>query len=220
MLKFGGTSVGTPESILRVKAIVEAAPQPIIVVVSALSGVTDALIALAECARQGSDAYRQSLAELRQRHHRMAESVIEPAKCAAVTKQMDALIDELASIVYGVSLIQDLPAKTADAIVAYGERLSSLICAHLFQGAVHYDSRTFIKTMRKNDKHVVDFDSTTPLVRQTFANCQQTAVLGGFIASDRDSGATTNLGRGGSDYTAAIVAAAMPLKFGPMWTVS
>ena len=95
MLKFGGTSVGTPESILRVKAIVEAAPQPIIVVVSALSGVTDALIALAECARQGSDAYRQSLDELRQRHHRMAESVIEPAKCAAVTKQMDALIDEL-----------------------------------------------------------------------------------------------------------------------------
>ena len=218
MLKFGGTSVGTPESILRVKAIVEAAPQPIIVVVSALSGVTDALIALAECARQGSDAYRQSLAELRQRHHRMAESVIEPAKCAAVTKQMDALIDELASIVYGVSLIQDLPAKTADAIVAYGERLSSLICAHLFQGAVHYDSRTFIKTMRKNDKHVVDFDSTTPLVRQTFANCQQTAVLGGFIASDRDSGATTNLGRGGSDYTAAIVAAALDADALEIWT--
>ena len=218
MLKFGGTSVGMPESILRVKAIVEAAPQPIIVVVSALSGVTDALIALAECARQGSDAYRQSLAELRQRHHRMAECVIEPAKCAAVTKQMDALIDELASIVYGVSLIQDLPAKTADAIVAYGERLSSLICAHLFQGAVHYDSRTFIKTMRKNDKHVVDFDSTTPLVRQTFANCQQTAVLGGFIASDRDSGATTNLGRGGSDYTAAIVAAALDADALEIWT--
>ena len=218
MLKFGGTSVGTPDSILRVKAIVEAAPQPIIVVVSALGGVTDALIALSESARQGGDAYRQGLAELRQRHHRMVESVIAPTACAALTKQIDALVDELASILYGVSLIQDLPAKTADAIVAYGERLSSLICAHLFHGAVHYDSRSFIKTVRKDDKHVVDFDSTTPLVRQTFADCQQTAVLGGFIASDRDSGATTNLGRGGSDYTAAIVAAALDAEALEIWT--
>ena len=218
VLKFGGSSVGTPESILRVKAIVDAAPRPIIVVVSALGGVTDALIALSESARQGGEAFRQGLDELRLRHHRMIESVIAPSERADVAQQMDALIDELASILYGVSLIQDLPAKTADAIVAYGERLSSLLCAHLFEGAVHYDSRSFIKTMRKDDKHVVDFDSTTPLVRQTFTDLSHTAVLGGFIASDRDSGATTNLGRGGSDYTAAIVAAALDAEALEIWT--
>lgn len=218
VLKFGGSSVGTPDSILRVKAIVEAARRPVIVVVSALGGVTDALIGLSETARRGGISYREAMDALRERHHRMVEEVIPQEDRVQLLGQIDKLLDELASILYGVSLIQDLPAKTADAIVTYGERLSSLICASLINGARHYDSRTFIKTRRKDDKHVVDFDATNSLVRQTFDDPGHIAVVGGFIASDGESGAATHLGRGGSDYTAAIIAAALDAEALEIWT--
>lgn len=218
VLKFGGSSVGTPDSILRVKTIVEAARRPLIVVVSALGGVTDALIGLSETARQGGSAYREGLDALRERHHNMIDAVIPQEKRAPLLAEIDLLLDELASILYGVSLIQDLPAKTADAIVTYGERLSSVICATLIDDARHYDSRTFIKTRRKDKKHVVDFDETNAFVCQTFVDLDRIAVVGGFIASDCESGAATHLGRGGSDYTAAIIAAALDAEALEIWT--
>lgn len=218
VLKFGGSSVGTPQSIRCVKDIVENCQYPIIVVVSALGGVTDQLIALSYEASRGGDAYRQGVEALRQRHHDMIAEVIAPALQAEVKQKIDGLVDDLDSILYGVSLIQDLTAKTADAIVAYGERLSSTICASLFSNALLLDSRDFVKTNKSGEKHLVDFDSTNRLIVETFAQIKQTVVVGGFISSDLASGATTNLGRGGSDYTAAILAAALDAEALEIWT--
>lgn len=218
VLKFGGTSVGTAASISNVKEIVERAGTPVIVVVSALGGVTDQLIALSRKAAAGDASYRQDVEALADRHHKMVADVIAASRQAELLCRIDALLEELRSILHGVCLIQDLTRKTEDAIVAYGERLSSLICAELIGGARHYDSRRFIKTLRLGGKHVVDFDATNSLVRETFAACRETAVVGGFISSDLETGVTTNLGRGGSDYTAAILAAALDAEALEIWT--
>lgn len=218
VLKFGGSSVGTAESIRNVKHIVEATPQPVIVVVSALGGVTDQLIAISRQAAKGDVAYTEAVGALQQRHHKLVDDVIADERQAPLLRTLDALFAELKSILHGVFLIQELTEKTADAIVAYGERLSSQICTALFAVARHYDSRTFIKTTRQGQKHVVDFDTTNRLVREAFAERCPVAVMGGFISSDVSSGVTTNLGRGGSDYTASIVAAALHAEALEIWT--
>lgn len=218
VLKFGGSSVGTSASISNVKSIVESTAQPVIVVVSALGGVTDRLIDVSKRAAAGDETYRNTVDELRMRHHAMISDVITADKQAALTAAIEALFDELRSILHGVSLIHELTPKTADAIVAYGERLSSLICASLINGAGHVDSRTFIKTTRHGDKHFVDFELTNRLIRETFSVERPVVVVGGFIAGDAESGVTTNLGRGGSDYTASIIAAALHAEALEIWT--
>ena len=122
------------------------------------------------------------------------------------------------SIYFGVYLIHDLSKKTQDAIVSYGERLSSNIVATLVQGAKWYDSREFIKTMRKNHKNTLDSELTNRLVRRTFSDLQRISLVPGFISKDRDTDEITNLGRGGSDYTAAIIAAALDADILEIWT--
>ncbi len=218
VLKFGGSSVRTAENISKVRDVVSRAERPVIVVVSALGGVTDGLIALSDQAARGDASYRQTLAILAGLHHRLIDDVIEEERRPALHETIDGLLEELRSILHGVFLIQDLTRKTADAIVAYGERLSSLICAALFDGASHYDARKFIKTIQQNGKHVVDFEETNRLVRETFSKGCHLAVTGGFIATDLKTGVTTNLGRGGSDYTASILAAALDAEALEIWT--
>ena len=218
VLKFGGTSVGTTTAIRNVKHIVENTPQPVVVVVSALGGVTDQLIRLTQVAAKGDTSYMAEFDALTERHHQMVADVIVAEKQALLISQLDALLSELRSILHGVCLIQDLTPKTADAIVAYGERLSSLIVANLIEGAQHIDSRRLVKTELRNGKHLVDFDLTNKLVVENLGGCTSVVVIGGFIASDRTSGITTNLGRGGSDYTAAIVAAALQAEALEIWT--
>ena len=218
VLKFGGSSVGTAKSIESVRNIVKGTARPVIVVVSALGGVTDRLIAMSHQAAQGDTGWQAEAEALAQRHDRLVSDVIAPERQEALRGQLAGLFGELRSILHGVSLIQELTQKTADGIVAYGERLSSLICAALWPDACHYDARSFIKTTQQGARHVVDFDTTNRLVRDTFAHVTGVAVAGGFIATDRDSGVTTNLGRGGSDYTAAIVAAALKAEALEIWT--
>lgn len=218
VLKFGGSSVGTPESIRNVKHIVERADDCVIVVVSALGGVTDQLIALSRQAATGDAGYYAEVDRLQRRHHDMVAAVIPTDRRTALLSDVDALCDELRSILHGVYLIQDLTPKTADAIVAYGERLSSRLVAALIDGARHCDSRRFIKTYRQADKHLVDFEQTNRLVREAFAERQPVSVCGGFIATDGETGVTTNLGRGGSDYTASIIAAALKADVLEIWT--
>lgn len=217
VLKFGGSSVGTAQSLSNVKHIVETAGTPVVVVVSALGGVTDQLIRLGRMADGGED-YADTLDALAARHRAMIADVVPAPQQPAVTTEVERLLDELRSILHGVRLIQDLTPKTADAIVAYGERLSSLICAAAIEGARHRDARSFIRTVRQADRHVVDFDSTNRLVREAFAASCDVTVTGGFIAADAATGVTTNLGRGGSDYTAAILAAALHAEALEIWT--
>ena len=221
VLKFGGTSVGSVESILSLKAIVEkeAQEQPIIVVVSALGGITDKLIATSVLAQKGDETWKDEFQAMVERHHKMIDTIItDPRKREQLFNIVDSLFEQLRSIYFGVYLIHDLSKKTQDAIVSYGERLSSNIVATLVQGAKWYDSREFIKTVRKNHKNTLDSELTNRLVRRTFSDLQRISLVPGFISKDRDTDEITNLGRGGSDYTAAIIAAALDADILEIWT--
>ena len=219
VLKFGGTSVGSVESILSLKNIVEHQSQDVIVVVSALGGITDKLIATSKLAVKGDEAYRGEFEAMVERHHTMIATIItDEEKRTKLLATVDSLFDQLRSIYYGVFLIRDISPKTSAAIVSYGERLSSNIVATLIEGAEWKDSRSFIKTELKHGKHVLDSELTNRLVREAFCELPAITVVPGFISSDKYSGEVTNLGRGGSDYTASIIAAALDAETLEIWT--
>ena len=218
VMKFGGTSVGSVESILRVKRIVEAQQEPVIVVVSALGGITDKLIQTSRMAAAGDAAYENEFREIVSRHVEMVKRVFAEFDAQmTVQRQVGELLNELKDIFQGIYLIKDLSQKTSDTIVSYGERLSSSIAAQL-TGAQWFDSRQFIKTEKKYSKHVLDTDLTNQLVRETFRDLPRLSLVPGFIATDKTTGEVTNLGRGGSDYTAAIIAAALDADSLEIWT--
>ena len=219
VLKFGGTSVGSVESILSVKKIVEAEKEPVVVVVSALGGITDKLIKTSKLALAGDLSYQSEFDEIAVRHHQMIEAVIPSGENKErLLETIDALLDELKSIYQGVYLIRDLSPKTSAAIVSYGERLSSNIVAVLIDGAKWFDSRTFIKTEIKSGRQLLASDLTHELVKQAFVDLPKVSLVPGFISTDADSGEVTNLGRGGSDYTASIIAASLDASFLEIWT--
>ena len=229
VLKFGGTSVGSVESILSVKRIVEAQTAHVIVVVSALGGITDKLIRTSQLAVEGDVSYLKAYQEMVERHEQMIEAVIpEGSKREELLTTVHGLLEELRSIYQGVYLIRDLSPKTQAAIVSYGERMSSPIVAAMIEGSKWFDSRTFIKTERKANKNILSTELTNHLVRQTFADYLSlgnapaaqpgVSVVGGFISTDVESGEVTNLGRGGSDYTASIIAAALDAESLEIWT--
>lgn len=147
VMKFGGTSVGSVNSILSVKQIVEAVEEPVIVVVSALGGITDKLINTSQMAANGDSAYEKEYREIVNRHIEMVYTVIPAGNERTVLlDKVNELLSELKDIFQGIYLIKDLSSKTSATIVSYGERLSSIIVASLIKGAVWYDSRNFIKT--------------------------------------------------------------------------
>ena len=217
VLKFGGTSVGTPEAVLQVKQIVDRLDAPAVVVVSALGGVTDRLITLSAKAVDPTADYLPMLDELHARHDQMVRSVLPPDRREESLQGVSNCFDELSRILQGVHLIGELTPKTSDAIVAYGERLSSSIVAALLN-ARHIDSRCLIRTHPEGGKHRVDFETTHAAIAAADLSSSPLTVMGGFIASDVESGRTTNLGRGGSDYTAAILAAALGADVLEIWT--
>ena len=220
-MKFGGTSVGSVKSILSLKKIVEteARTQPVIVVVSALDGITDELISTSQMALKGDERWKDEYDAMVARHHQMIDTIITDSKKRVdLFNKVDALFEQLRSIYYGVFLIHDLSGKTLDAIVSYGERLSSNIVAALIKNGVRMNSRDFIRTEKKMGKHTLDAELTNQLVGEAFRELPQVSVVPGFIARDRDTHETTNLGRGGSDYTAAIIAAALNAEILEIWT--
>ena len=223
VMKFGGTSVGSVKSILSLKNIVEteARTQPVIVVVSALDGITDKLIATSQMAKQGDEHYREEFDAMVKRHHQMIDTIItDDKKRVDLFNNVDQLFDQLKSIYYGVYLIHDLSKKTEDTIVSYGERLSSNIVAALIKNGVRMNSRDFIRTEKKLGKHVLATEETKRLVKDAFKDMNEKSVyvVPGFIARDLDSHETTNLGRGGSDYTASIIAATLDAEVLEIWT--
>lgn len=218
-MKFGGTSVGSVNSILNVKKIVEAEQEPVIVVVSALGGITDKLIATSQMAASGDSGYEVALAEIKKRHIDMIETLIpDGGQKENLLLIANQLLTELGGIYQGLYLIRDLSAKTLAAIVSYGERISSRIVTTLIDGAEWFDSRNFIKTEQKQGKHILDSELTNRLVCETFARLPKVALVPGFISTDKNTGEVTNLGRGGSDYTAAIIAAALEADCLEIWT--
>jgi len=228
VLKFGGTSVGSVKSILSLKKIVEteARKQPVIVVVSALNGITDKLIATSQLAKNGDEHYREEFDAMVSRHHQMIDTIVtDPKKRIDLFNNVDQLFEQLRSIYYGVYLIHDLSEKTQDAIISYGERLSSHIVAAIIKNGARMNARDFIRTENKQGKHVLDTELTHQLIKEAFeplfhprTPVTPVYVVPGFIARDRDTHETTNLGRGGSDLTAATIAAALDAEVLEIWT--
>ena len=203
------------ESILSVKRIVERQTEPVIVVVSALGGITDKLIKTSQMAVEGDALYQMSFEEIKTRHEEMITAIIPAGeRRAGLMQAVGELLEELRSIYQGVYLSPKIQA----AIVSYGERISSQIVAALVDGAVWFDSRKFIKTEFKAGKHRLVKELTNKLVRETWQSIPKVSLVGGFISTDVDSGEVTNLGRGGSDYTASIIAAALDASVLEIWT--
>ena len=220
VLKFGGTSVGSVAGIRNLREIALGCDKPVVVVVSALGGVTDMLISTAVTAAAGDEAFREGMARITLRHHDIIDEVITD-RPDTLKVQVDTLLDELASIYHGLFLIRDLSPKTQALIVSYGERLSSLIVNRLVEGSVLHDSRNFIKTEDKHHRTLLATDLTDDLVRAEFSGPDYEGhihIVPGFISTDAATGEITNLGRGGSDYTAAIIAAALDADVLEIWT--
>ena len=225
VLKFGGTSVGSVESILHLKKIVEACDEPVVVVVSALGGITDKLINTSKLAVAGDSSYLTSYQEMVERHHQMIDAIImDEKKKTEITATVDELLGHLKSIYQGIYLIGDLSEKTGNAIVSYGERLSSNIVATLIDGAKWYNSLDFIKTKKKQGRNLYSGSISEQLILEAFKGFKdgtadhKVCLVPGFISADSQTGEVTNLGRGGSDYTAAILAATLDAKVLEIWT--
>ncbi|MDE6395405.1 MAG: aspartate kinase, partial [Duncaniella sp.] len=180
----------------------------------------DMLISTAVTAAAGDEAFREGMARITLRHHDIIDEVITDHPDTLKT-QVDSLLDELASIYHGLFLIRDLSPKTQALIVSYGERLSSLIVNRLVSGSVLHDSRRFIKTESKHHRTLLATELTDELVRAEFSGPDYEGhihIVPGFISTDAATGEVTNLGRGGSDYTASIIAAALDAEVLEIWT--
>lgn len=219
VLKFGGTSVGTPESLRHVRAIIEGQTEPCVVVVSALGGLTDKLIATAEAAASGSASYEDSYEAIRERHHKVCTAMVPESKFDGVWDKVSCLLDELGSVFKAIFLLRELTERSKDLVVSYGERMSSVIVASMFSNASLADSLEFIRTRKHFGKNVLDQETTANLIKSTFDKLQHvpTIIAPGFISRD-EQGRITNLGRGGSDYTAAILAAELNAEVLEIWT--
>lgn len=224
VLKFGGTSVGSIASIKNVKQIVEERKEPVIVVVSALGGITDHLISTANKAAAGDESYREEFEFIVQRHMDVVSGLLDGEDLSAIKIFLTTTLQELKNIYDGIFLIRELSSRTLCTVVSYGERISSRIIATVIDEAQFIDSRDIIKTKKVFDKNVCDFEQTNPLIKERLSvphaslNAPHCTVMGGFISRDGQTGEVTNLGRGGSDYTAAIVAAALDADMLEIWT--
>ena len=226
VLKFGGSSVGTPDAITKVIAIVKQREQakPAILVVSAMSGVTDQLILLAQSASQGNEAYKTIIQNLEQKHLDAVRALLPIQQQSGTLSIVKQLINEIESNCEGLFMLRELTMRMQDRLISYGEILSSKIIAAAFEAEgvdqVWLDSRELIKTNSKYFNAVVDRSLTNQTIQAYFASSSNEHALyiaPGFIASDAE-GNTTTLGRGGSDYTGAIYAAALKASVLEIWT--
>lgn len=219
VLKFGGTSVGTPESLQYVQAIVNSQTEPCIVVVSALGGLTDKLIATAEAAAAGDASYEERHQEIYDRHKKVCSSVTPKSRLSSVWNKVSFLLDELSAVFKAIYLLRELTEHSKDLVVSYGERMSSIIVTSMFDNASLANSLEFIRTHKHFGKNVLDQDASTKLIKETFNKLRNTRIttVPGFISRDQ-SERITNLGRGGSDYTAAILAAELNADVLEIWT--
>lgn len=219
VLKFGGTSVGSVDSIRQIQHIISQQTDDCIVVVSALGGITDQLLKAARLALQSDDTYMEVYQQIRQRHLDMVNTLIDNATVRQMLlHELEGILDELRSILFGVHLVCDLSEKTEAAIVSYGERMSSRIITAALPGAVRKNSLQFIRTEHKQGQILLNTDLTERLIHEAFSPMPHLSVCPGFISKDSKTEEITNLGRGGSDYTASILAATLNAEVLEIWT--
>ena len=219
VLKFGGTSVGSVDSIRQIQHIISQQTDDCIVVVSALGGITDQLLKAARLALQSDDTYMEAYQQIRQRHLDMVNTLIDNATVRQMLlHELEGILDELRSILFGVHLVCDLSEKTEAAIVSYGERMSSRIVTAALPGAVRKNSLQFIRTEHKQGQILLNNELTEQLIHEAFSPMPHLSVCPGFISKDSKTEEITNLGRGGSDYTASILAATLNAEVLEIWT--
>ncbi|MCK5136240.1 MAG: bifunctional aspartate kinase/homoserine dehydrogenase I [Bacteroidales bacterium] len=217
VLKFGGTSVGNTENIRIVKKILEDQDQVCAVVVSAFGGVTDQIIRTATMASERNPAFKDELTTIRNRHIDAVNELMEGEQRDFTLKEVASMVSEFQDVMQGVYLLQDLSKKTLDFLLSFGERLSATIIARYADEAVYIDTRKLIRTDSNFGNATVQFDISNKKIQGKLGDIRKIALLPGFIGTD-DQGRTTTLGRGGSDYTAAIIAAAMKAGVLEIWT--
>lgn len=223
ILKFGGTSVGTPERISNVINLLASSfpsSERIAVVVSAFGKVTDELLDMSTMAARGDDRYHELFQKLATKHIHFTEALVKKNQ-KAVLQNVNDLLNELKDVVHGVFLVKELSPKTRDFVMSFGERLSCYIISEAMKetgrSATYLDARRLIKTDENFGAARVDFATTNRNIRSYFETRSEIQIITGFIGStDRDE--TTTLGRGGSDYTASIVGAALDAAEVQIWT--
>lgn len=219
VLKFGGTSVGTPESLRCVKAIVESVSEPCVVVVSALGGITNDLIAMAQQAAKGNN-FEEAFQAIKARHHAVIKAVIHVEKQSETARRIDELLDELHTVCKALQLLRELTERSLDLVESYGERMSCIIVTDMLTDAELFHSLDFIRTRRQYGKSILDTESTSREIKHLWGSSPEAhrlVVSPGFISRDTE-GHISNLGRGGSDYTAAIIAAELNATVLEIWT--
>lgn len=217
VLKFGGSSVGTPERIRSVKKIIESEPLPCVVVVSAFERVTDSLKKISELASSHDQEYIKGLDDLLNRHISFARDLLTGQNFVEAQKKTEEIFDNLKEILNGVFLVRELSKYSLDKVLSAGERISSLIISMFLDRCILVDSREIIRTDDNFGNAGVDFEISNKLIRKHIARKKSLFCVPGFIASTVE-GETTTLGRGGSDYTAAIIAAAINADALEIWT--
>ena len=223
VLKFGGTSVGTAESLTNVKQIVTACKAQVIVVVSALGGVTNQLIQMADLAEAHSDEWESILEQVKARHMSVIDAVVpndRQAQCKTVIEGFisEGLYSYYAMLYANNQLPPAYKEQLRDAIVSHGEIMSSAIVTSMIDGAVPHYAPNFIKTKDVDYERILDNTSFELITKEFGGRLEQVHVTQGFIAEDSTDGKKTNLGRGGSDFTAALIAAALDAEALEIWT--
>lgn len=217
VLKFGGSSVGTPERIRNVRKIIEAGELPCVVVVSAHQGVTDSLKRTSELAAAHDTGYRDILKEIIERHISFSKELLKGDKLKDILEEIGAISEELKEVLNGVFLVRELSKYSLDKVLGSGERMSSLIISGFIEGSILTDARELIRTDENYGNANVDFEITDELIRKKLHKKNSLFIVPGFIASTPGN-ETTTLGRGGSDYSAAIIAAALNAEVLEIWT--
>ena len=224
VLKFGGTSLGTPERIAAVVDIIldqRTGFGARAVVCSAFGGATDTLIGMAKAAAAGDGRYLEMLAEFEQRHRQAMNQLLAEPETNAAAVQVEGLLSALTNKLKGIALVGELTRRTMDTIMSFGERLSANIVAaavaEKFEDTAFLDARQLITTDGRFGAAQVELGTTESQIRAHFAGTQTLQIVTGFIARTRD-GETTTLGRGGSDYTAALLGSALASREIQIWT--
>lgn len=224
ILKFGGTSVGSPEAIRALGAILAertARKQRYAVVVSALSGVTNQLIAISQAAAKGEPGYRDSLQNLEERHIELVRTLIPVTSQSAVLAQLKIWFNDLEDVLHGVALLWELSKRSLDFVMAFGERFSAFIISEYLKtlsiDSSYLDAREVVFCDESFGSARVNFTTTNKAIQDRFATLTTTPVITGFIAST-PRGETITLGRGGSDYSAALFGAALNVEEIEIWT--
>jgi len=224
VLKFGGSSVKNAENISKVVAIVKekVKQDKTVVIVSALGGITDLLLQCCKLASENNEEYKEKLQEAEQRHLQTVKELIPITQQSSILSHVKTMCNEIEDICNGIFLLRELSERTKDRVVSYGELLSSKIIAARLQAelgeCVWKDSREVITTNSNFGSAAVDFAVTNKKIAGYFsASAASLFMMPGFIASDAN-GINTTLGRGGSDYTGAILAAALDAAVLEIWT--